>query len=295
MLTESPFIDCTDLISDPARLLEHGRQNGYFFFPGLLPAGPVLELRRQVLRVADQHALLEPDTEPDAGIRRRGVFICEQDGSETYRHFYADIQKLRPFHALPHHERIVRVLETLFGEPVFVHPRHICHVIFPGEHQYTTPPHQDFHPVRGTQNTWTVWTPLGDCDAELGGLAIARGSNRRGFLKDGDVRSGKLIEDGTEWAWNPFKGGDVLMFHSLAIHRGRDNVTKDRIRFATSARYQSVNEPVDEAALGVHLGCAKWEQVYSGWETYDSLKYYWKSIDMDVQPAYHRRAAKPSE
>ena len=46
-------------------------------------------------------------------------FICEQDGSETYRHFYADTQKLRPFHALPHHERIVRVLETLFGEARF--------------------------------------------------------------------------------------------------------------------------------------------------------------------------------
>jgi ectoine hydroxylase-related dioxygenase (phytanoyl-CoA dioxygenase family) len=295
MLDESPFVDCTDLIGDHARLLEHGRQNGYFFFPGLLPTEPVLELRRQVLRVAARHDLLEPDTEPDAGIRRRGVFICEQDGTETYRRFYADIQKLRAFHELPHHERIVHILETLFGEPVFVHPRHICHVIFPEEHQYTTPPHQDFHPVRGTQNTWTVWTPLGDCDAELGGLAIARGSNRRGFMKDNDVRSWKLIEDDTEWVSNPFKCGDVLMFHSLTIHRGRDNLTTDRIRFATSARYQSVNEPVDEAALTVHLGCAKWEEVYSGWETHDPLKYYWKSTNLDVQPAYHRRRAKTAE
>ena len=58
MRTESPFIDCTDLISDRARLLEHGRQNGYFYFPGLLPVEPVLELRRQVLRVAERHELL---------------------------------------------------------------------------------------------------------------------------------------------------------------------------------------------------------------------------------------------
>ena len=293
MRAESPFIDCTDLIGDHALLLEHGRQNGYFYFPGLLPAEPVLELRQQVLRIAEQHALLEPDTDPDAGIRRSGVFVCEQDGSETFRRFYIDIQKLRLFHALPHHERIVRVLEILFGTPVFAHPRHICHVIFPGEHQYTTPPHQDFHPVRGARDTWTVWTPLGDCDTELGGLAIARASNRRGFLTDNEVRSWKLIEDSTEWVWNPFKCGDVVMFHSLTIHRGRDNVTQDRIRLATSARYQSVSEPVDEAALGVHLGCAKWEEVYSGWETDDSLKYYWNSIDMEVQPAYHRRRAKP--
>ena len=295
MRAESPFIDCTDLLGDRAGLLEHSRQNGYFFFPGLLPAEPVLELRQQVLRVADRHELLEPGTDPDASIRRKGVFICEQDGSETFRRFYIDVQKLRLFHALPHHEHIVRVLEILFGAPVLIHPRHICHVIFPGEHQYTTPPHQDFHPVRGAQNTWTVWTPLGDCDTELGGLAIARGSNRRGFLKDNDVRSWKLIENSTEWVWNAFKCGDVVMFHSLTIHRGRDNVSKDRIRFATSARYQSVNEPVDEAALSVHLGCAKWEEVYSEWETDDSLKYYWNSIDMEVQPAYHRRSAKPTD
>ena len=133
-----------------------------------------------------------------------------------------------------------------------------------------------------------MWTPLGDCDAELGGLAIARASNLRGFLKDengsdANVRSGKLVEDDTEWVWNPFKCGDVLMFHSLTIHRGRDNLTKDRIRFATSARYQPISEPIDKAAFGVHIGVAKWEEVYSGWETDDSLKYYWKSIDMDVR------------
>ena len=292
MHAELPFVDCTDLVKDRDRLLEHSRQNGYLFFPGLLPVEPVLALRRQVLRVAEQHELLEPGTDSDAGIRRKGVFICEQDRSETYIHFYVDVQKLRLFHELPHHKHIVRVLEVLFGASVFIHPRHICHVIFPGEHQYTTPPHQDFSPVRGSQETWTVWTPLGDCDAELGGLAIARGSNRYGLLEDGGVRSWELIEDNTEWAWNPFKCGDVVMFHSLTIHRGRDNMTEDRIRLATSARYQSVNEPVDEDALTVHLGCAKWEEVYSEWETDDPLKYYWNAIDMDVQPAYHRRWRK---
>ena len=292
MRAESPFTDCTGLIGNRAQLLEHAHQNGYLFFPGLLPAEPVLALRRQVLQVAEQHELLAPDTDPDAGIRRKGVFVCEQDRSETYIRFYVDVQKLRLFHELPHHKHIIRVLEVLFGDSVFIHPRHICHVIFPGEHQYTTPPHQDFSPVRGSQETWTVWTPLGDCDAELGGLAIARGSNRRGLLEDGGVRSGELIEDSTEWAWNPFKCGDVVMFHSLTIHRGRDNVTEDRIRFATSARYQSVSEPVDEDALTVHLGCAQWEEVYSEWETDDPLKYYWDAIDMDVQPAYHRRRAK---
>ena len=80
MLNESALLDCTDLIGDHDRLLDHGLQNGYLFFPGLLPPDPVLDLRRQVLCVADQHDLLEPGTDPNAGIGRKGVFICEQDG-----------------------------------------------------------------------------------------------------------------------------------------------------------------------------------------------------------------------
>ena len=52
--------------------------------------------------------------------------------------------------------------------------------------------------------------------------------------------------------------------------------------------------PVDEDALTVHLGCAKWAEIYSEWETDDPLKYYWNTIDMDVQPAYHRRRTKPA-
>ena len=289
MHTELPFVDCTDLVNDRDRLLEHSRQNGYLFFPGLLPVEPVLELRRQVFCVAEQHEFLAPDINPAAGIRRKGVFVCEQGRPEPYIRFYIDVQKLRMFHALPHHERIIHILEVLFGTDVFIHPRHICHVIFPGEHQFTTPPHQDFHPVRGAQDTWTVWTPLGDIDADLGGLAIARGSNCHGLLENEGVRSGQLIDNSMEWTWNPFKCGDVLMFHSLTIHRGHDNMTEDHIRLATSARYQSVNEPVDEDALNVHLGCAKWDEVYSDWEPDDPLKYYWKAIDMDVQSAYHRR------
>lgn len=85
MPIESPFTDCTDLIGNRDRLLEQACQNGYLFFPKLLPAEPVLALRRQVLQVAEQHALLAPDIDPNAAIRRSGVFICEQDGSETFR------------------------------------------------------------------------------------------------------------------------------------------------------------------------------------------------------------------
>ena len=76
------------------------------------------------------------------------------------------------FHALPHHPKLIGVLEQLLGGPVWVHPRHIVHAIFPADLDYTTPPHQAFHPVRGAPDIWTAWVPFGDCDAPLGGLAV---------------------------------------------------------------------------------------------------------------------------
>ena len=58
---------------------------------------------------------------------------------------------LRPFNAFFHHPTVVGVLDDLFGEPLFVHPRVICHVVFPGRPDHTAEPHQDFYPVKGTR------------------------------------------------------------------------------------------------------------------------------------------------
>ena len=86
------------------------------------------------------------------------------------------------------------------------------------------------------------------------------------------------------WHWNPFTCGDVIMFHSLTIHQGRNNATADRIRLSTSARYQPVSEPVHVLALGPQKRWGDWEQLYAGWPPNDPLKYYWKSLDLTVHP-----------
>ena len=282
MRAESPFTDCTDLIGDRDRLLEHAHQNGYLFFSGLLPAEPVLALRQQVLRVAERHALLAPDTDPDAGIRRSGVFICEQDGSETFRNFYIDVQKLRLFHALPHHERILRVLEVLFGTSVFIHPRHICHIIFPGEHQYTTPPHQDFIPIQGTAETYTAWFPLHDLPPTMGGLEVAAGAHRGGVYNFQPAlgAGGLAITDSFEWTGGPFAQGDVLFFHSMMPHRGVPNAG-EQLRLSIDARYQRVADPIAPGSLLPHSQPNTWEAIYADWPD-DRLQYYWRQYELDV-------------
>ena len=282
-----PFVDCTGVLGDRERLRTRAAENGYLFFPGLLPTHEVLAIRHAVQQVAAEHHLLRPGSDPDAAIRRDGVYVdveYERNPTPVVRSFYNAVLGMRPFNAFFHHPTVVGVLDDLFGEPLFVHPRVICHIVFPDRPEHTAEPHQDFAPVRGTRNTWTVWIPLGDCGAELGGIAVARGSHRRGFLDGKLLASGELLDEHTVWHWNPFTCGDVIMFHSLTIHQGRDNATADRIRLSTSARYQPVSEPVHALALGPQKRWADWGQLYAGWQPDDPLKYYWRSLDLTTHP-----------
>lgn len=165
------------------------------------------------MRSCARHGWLAPGSDPDAGLAREGVFEGETVATEEYIAYYNDAQSLRHLHALPHAPALIAALETLFGEPPFVHPRHIAHVLFPldaemlrqrdsGElegkaDQLTTCPHQDFWPVRGSTETWTAWVPLGNCDQDLGGIEIAAGSHRLGgyWSEHQSLRSGPIFVD----------------------------------------------------------------------------------------------------
>ena len=100
-----PFVDCRDVRGNPARLQARAAANGYLYFPGMLPAADVLPVRHDVLQVADRHGLLRAGVEPDAGIRKEGVYIDLEYDKPTppaLKRFYNDILSLRSFNALPH-------------------------------------------------------------------------------------------------------------------------------------------------------------------------------------------------
>ena len=291
----SPFVDCSPLLGDGARLRAAAAERGYLYFRGLLPASEVQAVRRAVLQVTAAHGALDATAPLEAGVARPGVHLTEYDRTPEFAAYYRDLQRLRVFHALPHHPRLMGALEQLLGEAVWVHPRHIVHAIFPEDLKFTTPPHQDFQPVRGAPDTWTAWVPYGDCDEALGGLAVVERSHDRGWLPVGTDKETVAVGAGASWAWSPMAAGDVLLFHSLTIHQGVDNTSGDRIRLAGSFRYQRVSEPADAGALNVHLGVLDWEQVYADWAPDDPLRYYWRPLPLQIQPAWHTVAKQNGE
>jgi len=181
-------------------------------------------------------------------------------------------------HALKLHPNVMELFEGLFGEPVLAHPLLIPRCIFPQRPDFTTPSHQDYPHIQGTTETLSLWLPLGDCPAAMGGIAIARGSHRDG-VRDFTVSSGaggmEVIDSlAGSWVAGPMAAGDVLIFHSLTVHKGLPNAS-DRLRLSLDNRYQRASEPICERCLAPYAGCGSWDEIYQGWER-PELMYYWR-------------------
>lgn len=276
----APFLDSHNLLNKPELLKKRADEEGYLFVKRLVEPEAILQVRLDILAIAKKLGLLQADTNLMDGIANPNEEYIEGRW-RLWAEYYKEIQRCRSFHQLAHHPNIVKLFETLFSGKVLVHPRNISRTIFPNLTRFTTPPHQDYFYIKGTPNTWTLWTPLGDCNEELGGLAVARGSHKKGLLDvhKADGAGGHACDASPEqeWVYNETNAGDAVMFHSYTIHQGRDNITFDKIRLSCDYRYQPIDEEVHESSLAPHFNIEPWDKVYENWPENDGLKYFWKT------------------
>jgi ectoine hydroxylase-related dioxygenase (phytanoyl-CoA dioxygenase family) len=283
-----PLVDSAPLIENGAALAERLDEDGYLYVKGLLPRAAVLEVCERFLAEAADAGWLKEGTAVADGIAEPTKACVDPEAPfvEVLRRFYR-----RPEgHALKLHRSILGLFERLFGEPVLAHPLLIPRCIFPQRPEFTTPSHQDFPHIQGTTETMSLWWPLGDCPAVMGGLAIARGSHKDG-VRDFTVSNGAgamEVIDPLEGSWvaGPMAAGDVLIFHSLTVHKGLPNLT-DRLRISLDNRYQRASEPICERCLAPYAGCGSWDEITAGWPA-DAQPYYWRALkprlaDFDMQ------------
>ncbi|MAE61678.1 MAG: hypothetical protein CMJ49_10025 [Planctomycetaceae bacterium] len=283
METIRPHEDSTSLLSDAEALRAGAEADGYFYFRGLLPRDEVLAVRRQITTTWQHHGFLNDDVPAEQGIVRDGLFHYENDENPHWVAYYRDVLKLRDFHALALHRNIISILEMLFDKPVLPHSRNIVMSIFPGDLRVTTPVHQDFAYIGGTEDTWTAWIPCGDCPLDLGGLAILPGSHKQGIHPKGHFSSfdtGLAVPADSVWAASDLACGDVLMFKSTTMHQGIENVTGNRIRLSMDFRYQPRSHVVRRDSMQPHQQWCTWEDIYQDWAADDPLKYYWSDWDL---------------
>src|SRR5262245_16848667 len=277
-----PFLDSTALVGDLDALNQRLDTEGYLFIRGLLPRDAVFDVRRQCREVAAAGGWLDRAHPLDEGVANPAAACTDPEPRyvEVFRRLYV----LEALHALKHHPAIVGFFERLFSEPVLIHPLFVMRNIFPQRPESTTPAHQDYVHIQGTPRTYTTWVPLGDCPLEEGCLSVAAGSHRDG-VRDFRVTNGsgglEVVDPlAGRWRASAFAAGDVLMFHSLTVHKGLPNLT-NRLRQSMDARYQRVSEPVSDLSLRPYANLYTWDQIYAGWQSTE-FQYYWQRLPISI-------------
>ncbi|MDP6517183.1 MAG: phytanoyl-CoA dioxygenase family protein [Alphaproteobacteria bacterium] len=278
------LVDSSDLVMDGPALSRRIKRDGYLFVRQLLPRETIADLRRQCLDVIAACGWLRPDTPIESAIAEPGAACVDPD--ENFVAMLKRLYRLEDLHALKHHAALIGLFERMFGEAVLVHALAIPRAVFPQRPEFTTPAHQDYIHIQGTPETYTVWTPLADCPQALGGLQVAQGSHEDG-VRDHRVANGagamevQAPLDG-RWVSGDVAAGDILVFHSLTVHKALPNRTES-LRQSIDMRYQRASAPVAEVSLTPYAGILTWDEIYAGW-TSNRFKYYWKQQNPTIAP-----------
>ncbi len=262
-----------DALGDGTELSRRLGADGYLFIPGYLDRDEVRHARRELLGRLARLGWLAPGRDVDdaapASDKGRPFDMNELAGSSP------------GLMQLLYGRRMISLFERLFAEPV----RHFdftwLRVVGPGR---GTLPHMDnVFMNRGTAKLLTAWTPLGDIDTTLGGVAVLEGSHRLDdIIRDYATRDvdtycanstdpaeldkaqsalpwgGTLSTDpvslrkelGLRWLTRDYRAGDLLVFTMHTAHLGLDNNTADRFRLSSDSRYQPASEPADPRWVG---------------------------------------------
>ncbi|WP_053376464.1 phytanoyl-CoA dioxygenase family protein [Paenibacillus sp. FJAT-27812] len=242
-----------DIIHDMAALRKRMEDDGYLLIRGFHEREQVLRARMSILEKMDRTGKIARDTLLEEGVMADGSKSIFMGGTNE------DLPELLN---VLNGEHVMRFFDDFLREQALTYQYKWLRAV--GKGDFTGAHYDIVYMGRGTQHVYTVWSPLGDVSLEMGGLAICLGSHRFEQLKrtygskDSDRDGiGHYTDDplvitekfGGKWATTAFQAGDVLIFGMYLLHCSLENTT-NQYRISVDARYQSVNEKVDERWSG---------------------------------------------
>ncbi|MBX2925080.1 MAG: phytanoyl-CoA dioxygenase family protein [Chitinophagaceae bacterium] len=222
-------------------------KDGYVFLPGFLSYEEVKTLNENVRRFI---------TEKISSMPANHFFYEDKNDIATLKQMQ-DLEKYDPyFKTLAVDSKFETIAKALLDEAV------VCKTVEyfnkPPKIGKATPPHQDgYYFMLKPQQAVTMWIALEKVDEENGCVKYVKGSHLKGMRKHGRTTtlgfSQQIVDFGTledmrdEVAF-PAKPGDLLVHHSLTIHRAGANTTADRTRKAMGLIYWGESAKEDKEA-----------------------------------------------
>ncbi len=244
-----------ELLGDIEALRGRLAEDGYLLLRDFHDRDQVMKARKRILEKMDRMGKLDRDTLLEEGYMADGSKTIFMGGTNE------DLPELLE---VLNGERIMRFFDELLGEQSLTY--HYKWLRAVGKGDFTGAHYDIVYMGRGTHNLYTVWSPLGDIDYAMGGLAICLDSHnfeelKRSYgMKDSDrdaIGLGHYTDDpllvtekfGGKWATTEYGAGDVLIFGMFLMHCSLENMT-NQYRLSVDTRYQSASEKVDERWIG---------------------------------------------
>jgi hypothetical protein len=239
-----PFEDATSLLEDPELLRAKAEESGYLYFAGLIPLNRIDPVRAFESGLSAEYGWTapDPDNPPFQRVRPDARFDGHGWDDPRFTQLQSRVCTHPEFRSLVLDERILRVLEAVYGEAADVATMNQCWVKLPGDPEHTTLPHQDTFYLPDCPRMWSVWIPLVDTPLEVGPLAIVPGSHRRVWRHTDSLRGIDIPRD-VVWATGPVCPGDIVAYGAATVHCAWSNVSKSKVRVALDVRYEPMATP----------------------------------------------------
>lgn len=253
-----------------ATLEEIFKSEGYLFIRSFFPNDLIIEVRNHVIDVlhkenwgkwdGNQFVAIEPVRRINSLLFHECINRLMQD---EFLHDFSLYPPLNWF------------LSALLRESVFSHPRKMIRITYPYHMSPNDriPAHQDLYYVKGERDTFTAWIPLGEYIPEQGGLEVSPGTHKMGLFPTESNEEGRFgcnaIQEGiTDFPWMKahYKPGDLLLMHSLLLHRSGFNGGKE-FRISLDCRFSSVFGSINEEQLlpPYYPHVSNWDVLSKNW------------------------------
>jgi Phytanoyl-CoA dioxygenase (PhyH) len=228
------MVDSAALADDPAALRARLASDGYLFFRGLLPTGPVGDAGNRVRTILKAGGWRDHAPTPSAEAPGRAALAEAAHGATLLAAMAS-----RAFNRLPYLPPLRGLIRSLLGADAFSYPVKVLRAVHPEDKDHV-PQGRHIHHDYGAASVddmLTTWLPLMPIPRQTGGLAVLPGSNR------GRPRLPRLLAaDQRGWATTDYEIGDVLVFHCLTAHAALPN-RSHTLRLSQDSRWQSADRP----------------------------------------------------
>lgn len=224
------LMDSTHALGDREALTRIWEEHGYWFFRDVLDREATTALRDEYMRELKALELVDADS-TDPFWNGRPI--------ENFPATFRTLHQRKVWQKFVREPRINAFFEDVLDDAVYWIPMDYYRIVAPNKNATSDAYlglHQDGMSNPGVEFV-TCWMPLTDIDDKVGGLVIAAGQEKRGYMAFADGKAGftdgPIPED--SWSTADYRLGDVVIFTRTMPHYGRSN-TSDRFRLSLDIR-----------------------------------------------------------